>query len=78
MDSAHHPLLSAIGQINIPVQDLDRAVAFYRDRLGLDFLFRVGKLAFFNCGGVRLLLEVPENPAFDHPASILYFKVADL
>ncbi len=61
------------------VKDLDRAVAFYRDRLGLPFLFSAPpKLAFFNCGGTRLMLDVPEDPAFAHPGSVLYFTVDDI
>jgi methylmalonyl-CoA/ethylmalonyl-CoA epimerase len=54
-------------------------VAFYRDTLGLRFLFQAGpKMAFFDCGGVRLMLAVPEKPEFDHPGSIFYFKVGDI
>ena len=71
--------LLAIGQIAVPVKDLDRAVAFYRDSLRLRFLFRASPgLAFFDCGGVRLLIEVPENESFRHPSSVLYFRVADI
>ncbi|MGH2350872.1 MAG: VOC family protein [Chloroflexota bacterium] len=70
--------LSQIGQIAVPVRDVDRAVAFYRDTLGLPFLFRAGTLAFFDCAGVRLLLDLPEKPEFDHPASIIYYKVDDI
>jgi methylmalonyl-CoA/ethylmalonyl-CoA epimerase len=59
-------------------QDVDRAVRFYRDALGLAFLFAAPPhLAFFDCGGVRLMLTRPE-PAFDHPGSILYFAVDDI
>jgi methylmalonyl-CoA/ethylmalonyl-CoA epimerase len=70
--------LSRIGQIGVGVKDLDRAVAFYRDVLGLPFLFRVPQLAFFDCAGVRLMLSPPERPELDHPASILYYIVDDL
>ena len=70
--------LSTIGQIAIIVRDLERAVAFYRDVLGMSFLFQAPNLAFFNCGGVRLMLGPPESPEFDHPGSILYFKVEDI
>ena len=77
---AEHDLSqSRIGQIAVVVQDLDRAVAFYRDTLGLRFLFQAPpKLAFFDCGGVRLMLDVPEEAEFKHPASILYYKVDDI
>jgi methylmalonyl-CoA/ethylmalonyl-CoA epimerase len=71
--------LGTIGQIATAVKDLDRAVAFYRDRLGMRFLFQAPPgLAFFDCGGVRLMIEVPQDKAFDHPGSILYFKVDDI
>jgi catechol 2,3-dioxygenase-like lactoylglutathione lyase family enzyme len=71
--------LSRIGQIAMAARDLDRAVAFYRDVLGLPFLFKAPPaLAFFDCGGVRLLLDVPADKEFDHPGSILYFSVEDI
>ncbi|KAB2969397.1 MAG: VOC family protein [Thermoanaerobaculia bacterium] len=72
-------LLSSIGQIAIRVLDLERAVATYRDRLGLRFLFQAPPaLAFFECGGVRLMLSPPEPGELDHAASILYFRVEDI
>ncbi len=67
-----------IGQIAVNTQDLQRAVAFYRDALGLGYLFETGPLAFFMCGDVRLMLSVAESPEFDHPSSILYFRVDDI
>ena len=67
-----------IGQIAINVHDTTRAVEFYRDTLGLKLLFTAGQLAFFDCGGVRLMLSPPEKPEFDHPSSILYFKVDNI
>lgn len=70
--------LSRIGQIAINAHDVDRATAFYRDVLGLPHLFRAGQLSFFDCGGVRLMLDNPEKPEFNHPSSILYFHVADI
>lgn len=69
---------SQIGQIAINVHDVPKAVAFYRDSLGLRLLFEMPTMAFFDCGGVRLMLGIPEKPEFDHPGSILYFKVPDL
>jgi catechol 2,3-dioxygenase-like lactoylglutathione lyase family enzyme len=60
--------LSTIGQVAMPVRDLARAVAFYRDRLGIEFLFQAPPgLAFFKCGSVRLLVEVPPEKAFQRP-----------
>lgn len=70
--------LSQISQIAINVHDTGRAVAFYRDQLGMKLLFTAGQLAFFDAGGIRLMLTLPEKPEFDHPGSILYFKVPDI
>jgi predicted enzyme related to lactoylglutathione lyase len=70
--------LDRIGQIAINVHDIGRAVQFYRDTLGMKFLFEVPRLAFFDCGGVRLMLGTAETKEFDHPASVLYYKVQDL
>ena len=70
--------LSRIGQIHVNAHDLDRAAAFYRDALGMRELFRVPKMAFFDCAGIRLMLGLPEKPEFDHPSSVLYFDVADI
>jgi len=67
-----------IGQISIIVKDVERATAFYRDVLGLPLLFTVPSMAFFDCGGVRLMLSRPEKPEFDHPSSVLYFTVPDI
>lgn len=68
-----------IAQIGIRVHDVARATAFYRDRIGLRFLFSAGPtLAFFDCGGVRLMLSTPEKAEFDHPSSIIYLAVSDI
>ena len=72
------PGLAEIGQINIPVHDLPRAIRFYRDTLGMKFLFEAPKMGFFDCDGIRLLLALPEGEGTDHPSSILYFKVGDI
>lgn len=75
MDASGEALLERIGQISVRVHDLDRAVEFYRDRLGIPFLFRVPGMAFLDCGGIRLMLALPEDDEFDHPSSVLYFEV---
>ena len=71
-------MLATIGQIAMNAKDVDRATAFYKDTLKLPFLFRFGDLSFFNCDGIRLMLGKAEKPEFDHPGSVLYFKVADI
>ena len=69
--------LSSIGQIAITVSEIDQAIAFYRDKLGMKFLFQVPNMGFFDCGGIRLMLTAAENPGETY-SSILYFKVADI
>jgi catechol 2,3-dioxygenase-like lactoylglutathione lyase family enzyme len=72
-------LLLGIGQIAVRVRELPRAVKFYRDVLGLTYLFEAPSLAFVQCGGVMLMLSPDaETAEFDHAASILYFDVADI
>ena len=66
--------LARIGQIAVTVGDLERAVAFYRDTLGMPLLFQVPNLAFFDCGGVRLMLGPPEK-AGEIFSSVIYYKV---
>jgi methylmalonyl-CoA/ethylmalonyl-CoA epimerase len=73
-----NPPVSSLGQIAISTKDVARAVAFYRDALGLDFLFDAGPLAFLMCGDVRIMLSPPESPELDHRSSVLYFRVDDI
>ncbi len=73
------PTLSQIAQIFVNVKDLDRAIAFYRDMLGMRFLFQAPPgMAFFDCGGIRIMLGRADRPEIDHPASIIYYKVDDI
>ena len=76
--SNHDLSQSRIRQIAVNVKDLGRATRFYRDTLGLTFLFEAPGLAFFQCGEVRLMLSVPEKSEFDHPTSILYYSVESI
>ena len=69
--------LSTLGQILIPVTDVDRATAFYRDQLGVRFLYAYPGIAFFDADGVRLYLATPESADFGGRAT-LYFKVPDM
>jgi methylmalonyl-CoA/ethylmalonyl-CoA epimerase len=73
------PTLNQIGQIFVNVKDLDRAIAFYRDILGMTFLFQAPpNMAFFDCGGIRIMLGIADRPDLDHPSSIIYYKVEDI
>lgn len=69
--------LAVIGQIGITVTDVDRAVAFYRDVLGMKLLFQFPGMGFFDCAGIRLMLSKRERPAESY-SSILYFRVDDI
>ena len=70
--------LGEIGQIAVPVNDLDRALKFYRDALGLRFLFQAPPgLAFFDCAGVRLMLDKAADDG-QRRSSILYFRVPNI
>jgi methylmalonyl-CoA/ethylmalonyl-CoA epimerase len=71
--------ITHLGQIAINTKDVDRAAAFYQDKLGLKLLFKAPPgLAFFDCGGLRLMLARAEKLEFDHPSSVLYFAVPDI
>jgi methylmalonyl-CoA/ethylmalonyl-CoA epimerase len=71
--------LNEIGQIAVPVSDVERAIAFYRDVLGMQFLFQAPPgLAFFNCGGVRLMLDAPAKAQAENHSSVIYYRVSDL
>ena len=71
--------LNKIGQIALPVSDLEMAITFYRDTLGIKFLFQAPPgLAFFDCDGIRLLLDVPAGQQSDRKSSIIYFNVDDI
>ena len=78
MTGTSSPRLGALGQLSVATHDLPRATAFYRDTLGLTFLFEAPGMAFFDAGGgVRLMLAAPEGEA-DAGTSILYFRVEDI
>jgi methylmalonyl-CoA/ethylmalonyl-CoA epimerase len=70
--------LGQIGQIAVPVRDVERAIAFYRDVLGMRFLFQAPPgLGFFDCAGVRLMLDAPAAARAGN-GSVVYYRVADL
>jgi methylmalonyl-CoA/ethylmalonyl-CoA epimerase len=71
--------LSHIEQVAIPVRDLARATAFYRDLLGMKLLFEVPpQLVFFDCDGIRLALSTASDPMYEPPGSIVYYRVEDI
>lgn len=76
---ADSSMIEGVGQIHISVSDIDRAVSFYRDVLGLPLLLRVDaqKMAFFDCGGVRLYIGAPSDPKY-RANSFLYYRVGDI
>lgn len=77
MDTA--PEISGIRQIAITVGSVDSALQFYRDILGLDFLFSAGPdLAFLDAGGIRLMLTTPQGAGAVGANSTLYFKASDI
>lgn len=76
MSAGPQVALGEIGQIAIVVKDIARATDFYRDKLGMKYLFAAGNLAFFDCGGIRLMLSLPEQAQSAN--SIIYFRVADI
>ena len=70
--------LGPIGQIALPVSDVDRAETFYGEGLGLRKLYRYGDLTFFDCAGVRLLLEKVGKGSKVKPQGVVYFRCADI
>jgi methylmalonyl-CoA/ethylmalonyl-CoA epimerase len=68
--------LSQIGQVAVTVTNIGEAVQFYRDTLGMKYMFQTPTMAFFDCGGVRLMLSLPEGPATGN--SVIYYKIADI
>jgi methylmalonyl-CoA/ethylmalonyl-CoA epimerase len=71
--------IQSIGQIAVAVTDIKRAVIFYRDTLGLELLFEAPPgLAFFDCGGTRLMLTTLQGEKSDHNTSVIYYKVKEI
>ena|SRR5277367_4974898 len=66
-----------LGQVALQVNDLARSVSFYRDVVGLPLLFEFPNLAFFDMGGVRLMLSAAQNEA-EHHESVLYYLVEEI
>ncbi|WP_034756463.1 VOC family protein [Rossellomorea vietnamensis] len=71
-------MIKNVGQIGIPVKDINRALDFYKDKLGLSLLFNTDSMAFFECDGLRLMLTLPEIEEFAHSSSVIYFQVNNI
>jgi len=71
--------LSQIGQIAVHADNLERAVAFYRDTLGMKLIFQAPPgLAFFDCSGIRLMLSAVKEDTNERISSMVYYKVDDI
>lgn len=70
--------IKSIEQISIRVHNMEAATRFYRDTLGLQLLFQVPNMTFFECNGVQIVLSIAENDKFDHPSSVFYFNVDNI
>lgn len=68
-------MIQKVAQIGVPVKDLDKAITFYKEKLGLSLLFNTDNMAFFECNGLRLLLSLPEKDEFAQCSSVIYFQV---
>lgn len=71
-------VIKGIGQVSIRVSDVAKSIEFYQDNLGLPLLLNAGRLAFFQCGQVRLMLSVPESQEYDHSSAPLYLDVENI
>ncbi|MGN8648152.1 VOC family protein [Gracilibacillus sp. HCP3S3_G5_1] len=71
-------MINNVGQIGVPVKDLNRALDFYKEKLGLSLLFNTDSMAFFECDGLRLMLTLPEKDEFAQSSSVIYFQVDNI
>ncbi|MFL0583236.1 VOC family protein [Solibacillus silvestris] len=71
-------IIQRIGQIAVPIKNVERAIEFYKEVLELPLLFNTENMAFFDCNGQRLLLSLPEKNEFANSSSIIYFQVEDI
>lgn len=71
-------IIQKIGQIGVPVKDINRALNFYKEKLGLSLLFNTDSMAFFICNGMRLMLTLPEKDEFAISSSVIYFEVNNI
>lgn len=71
-------VIQKVGQIGVPVKNLDNAISFYKEKLGLALLFNTDTMAFFDCNGLRIMLSLPEKEEFAHSSSVIYFHVENI
>jgi catechol 2,3-dioxygenase-like lactoylglutathione lyase family enzyme len=72
-------MIENLGQVALTVRDMERSIAFYRDAVGLRFLFAPAPtLAFLMIGDVRLMLSAPEGDFAPGGSTVLYLRVADI
>ena len=71
-------IIQKIGQIAVPIKNVESAIEFYKEVLGLPLLFHTENMAFFDCKGQRLLLSLPEKEEFENSSSVIYFQVEDI
>lgn len=70
--------IQKVKQIGVPVKELNRAIDFYKGKLGLTLLFNTDTMAFFELNGLTVMLTLPEKEDFAHPSSVLYFQVENI
>ena len=71
-------VIQKIGQIGVSIKNVENAIGFYKEVLGLPLLFSTESMAFFECNGQRLLLSLPEKDEFANSSSVIYFQVEDI
>ncbi|MFJ7887012.1 VOC family protein [Lysinibacillus xylanilyticus] len=71
-------VIQKIGQIGVSIKNVENAIEFYKEVLGLPLLFSTESMALFECNGQRLLLSLPEKDEFANSSSVIYFQVADI
>lgn len=71
-------IIQRIGQIAVPIKNVERAIEFYKEVLELSLLFNTDNMAFFDCNGQRLLLSLPEKDEFANSSSVIYFQVEEI
>lgn len=71
-------MIQKVGQISVPVKDLNRALEFYKEKLGLSLLFNTDSMAFFESNGLRIMLSLPEKDEFTYLSTVIYFQVINI